>query len=588
MSANFTPDQKGYKTYKSFGTFRLFVLENFPFIAEDFDALTYYQMLCKIVGYLQDVITNNESLQYNQTELLDAFNELQSYVNNYFTDLNIQTEINNKLDQMAQNGTLANIINQQIFNELNEKVNSNTSTINTLNNKLINIKNSSIFNKMYQLIKPDGFNSSFYDNLKIYYNKNSFNYYIDIDSLLIAENKIWYISPTGNDANDGLSESTPKKSVSKLLELSDFSWHDIIIMLDGLYAYSDTSFIITKPCKIMPKNPGKVACFMGTRYDWTKEPNYNNVYYTNSTNVVNCFDMTNYETPIPLKKVTSLEEVNSTEGSYYTTSGQVYVNLNYYTIPSADNCAVCRSYGNSFGRTQNMTSNTNWKLYLKDLIFVGCQNYAFRVDYQGDNISPMIIVENCKFLCGQYVNTGLETVAGVAGGIRIAHARGLLKNCIASLNDGDGFAYTSNAVIIELDNIGSFNGRSNAENYNGSTAHNNCRVIRINGTYFNNRGPNVADVLDDCRTLNINCISFDSIANTPNAKNDFMVNKGAKMYLLNCYSKYSLSTYNIYNEDHETYPDSNIYLLNCEYDTIDGYITNYIPKYIGNYNYDTL
>lgn len=110
MSANFTPDQKGYKTYQSFGTFRLFVLENFPFIAEDFDALTYYQMLCKVVGYLQDVITNNESLQYNQTKLLDAFNELQNYVNTYFESLDVQNEINNKLDQMAQDGTLENIL----------------------------------------------------------------------------------------------------------------------------------------------------------------------------------------------------------------------------------------------------------------------------------------------------------------------------------------------------------------------------------------------------------------------------------------------------------------------------------------------
>lgn len=110
MSANFTPEQKDYKSYQSFGTFRLFVLENFPFIAEDFDALTYYQMLCKVVGYLNDVITNNESLQYNQTELLDAFNELQSYVNTYFDNLDLQTEINNKLDQMAQDGTLQEII----------------------------------------------------------------------------------------------------------------------------------------------------------------------------------------------------------------------------------------------------------------------------------------------------------------------------------------------------------------------------------------------------------------------------------------------------------------------------------------------
>lgn len=131
MSANFTPDQKDYKNYKGFGSFKLFVLENFPFIEEDFDALTYYQMLCKVVGYLQDVITNNESLQYNQTELLDAFNELQNYVNTYFDNLDVQTEINNKLDQMAQDGTLQEIIAQYLqlagilaYNTLNDMKNA--------------------------------------------------------------------------------------------------------------------------------------------------------------------------------------------------------------------------------------------------------------------------------------------------------------------------------------------------------------------------------------------------------------------------------------------------------------------------------
>ena len=135
MSVNFTPDQKGYKTYQSFGTFRLFVLENFPFISEDFDALTYYQMLCKVVGFLQDVITNNESLQYNQTELLDAFNELQSYVNTYFENLKVQEEINNKLDEMAQDGSLNDLI-KPYLDKLTNNVNQN---INALNNKIDSI-----------------------------------------------------------------------------------------------------------------------------------------------------------------------------------------------------------------------------------------------------------------------------------------------------------------------------------------------------------------------------------------------------------------------------------------------------------------
>lgn len=132
MSVNFTPEQKEYKDYKTFEPFKMFVLQNFPFITEDFDAMTYYQMLCKIVGYLKDTIDNNKLLQENQNEVLNAYNQLQGYVNNYFDNLNVQTEINNKLDSMAESGELQEIITSYLnlkgllcFNTLNDLKNAN-------------------------------------------------------------------------------------------------------------------------------------------------------------------------------------------------------------------------------------------------------------------------------------------------------------------------------------------------------------------------------------------------------------------------------------------------------------------------------
>lgn len=109
MSENFLPKQKEYKVYKDFGVFKMFVIQNFPFIAEDFDSMTYYQMLCKIVEFLKDVIENNETMQDNQVALLDAFNQLSNYVNTYFDSLDIQNEVNNKLEEMATSGELAEI-----------------------------------------------------------------------------------------------------------------------------------------------------------------------------------------------------------------------------------------------------------------------------------------------------------------------------------------------------------------------------------------------------------------------------------------------------------------------------------------------
>lgn len=94
--------------------FRRCVLQNFPFIEQDFDALTDYQLLCKVVEYLNKVINSQNEVITITESLTAAFNELQSFVTNYFDNLDVQEEINNKLDQMAEDGILQEIITTYI------------------------------------------------------------------------------------------------------------------------------------------------------------------------------------------------------------------------------------------------------------------------------------------------------------------------------------------------------------------------------------------------------------------------------------------------------------------------------------------
>lgn len=94
--------------------FRRFVLQNFPFIEQDFDALTDYELICKVVEYLNKVIVSTNASSEQLAILTDAFNELQSYVNSYFDNLDVQEEINNKLDAMVEAGTLQEIITTYI------------------------------------------------------------------------------------------------------------------------------------------------------------------------------------------------------------------------------------------------------------------------------------------------------------------------------------------------------------------------------------------------------------------------------------------------------------------------------------------
>ena len=89
--------------YKNLTPFKWFVLENFPFIEADFDALTEWQLFCKL-GKEMNKIINSTNILGTQVETLT------DYVKNYFDNLDVQEEINNKLNEMAEDGTLQEII----------------------------------------------------------------------------------------------------------------------------------------------------------------------------------------------------------------------------------------------------------------------------------------------------------------------------------------------------------------------------------------------------------------------------------------------------------------------------------------------
>lgn len=117
MAVDFRPTLNGYN---EMGNFRFWCQKVLPQVYDD--SLSYYELLCKVVDALNNVILNLNNFNVDIQNILKAFVELQDYVNNYFESLDVQTEINNKLDVMATDGTLSQIINEQIFNELNNRV----------------------------------------------------------------------------------------------------------------------------------------------------------------------------------------------------------------------------------------------------------------------------------------------------------------------------------------------------------------------------------------------------------------------------------------------------------------------------------
>lgn len=171
--------------YKNLSPFKWFVLENFPFIEEDFDALTEYELYCKIVEYLNKVIASTNELGGQVETVTNALITLENYVDNYFKNLDVQDEINNKLNDMASDGTLEQIINQEIFGQIN-------MDITNLKAKDVNLQTqiNILKNKRYILLgdsygvgwTPEGIVESWAIKFKNYMGLSDTNCYIAVEN----------------------------------------------------------------------------------------------------------------------------------------------------------------------------------------------------------------------------------------------------------------------------------------------------------------------------------------------------------------------------------------------------------------------
>lgn len=187
--------------YKNLTPFKWFVLENFPFIEADFDALTEWQLFCKLGKEINKIINSTNTVGTQVETLTD-------YVSNYFDNLDVQEEINNKLNEMAQSGQLTEIIAQYLqlagllcFNTLNDMKNAEnlvngsfvkTFGTNTYNDglgnfyKIRNILNTDIvdnvniialtnYNNLIAELIPNAYINDINNSINVLKNKNYYN-----------------------------------------------------------------------------------------------------------------------------------------------------------------------------------------------------------------------------------------------------------------------------------------------------------------------------------------------------------------------------------------------------------------------------
>lgn len=119
------------------GLFCNYIFKAIPLAFDE--SMSYYECLCGLLNYLKNTIiptVNNNAEAV--AELQNLFTKLQEYVNNYFDNLDVQDEINNKLDQMVEDGTLKNILLNytstfKVYNTTIDMINDYNNLTNNMN-----------------------------------------------------------------------------------------------------------------------------------------------------------------------------------------------------------------------------------------------------------------------------------------------------------------------------------------------------------------------------------------------------------------------------------------------------------------------
>lgn len=148
------------KEYKELSYFKRWTLENYPFIEADFDAITEYQLYCKIVEYLNKCIYNIKLMETAVDEVVKQIEDLREYVDQYLKDI---TEVLEEVEEVKRS-----------VEELTLEVASLSNKINQVDSKVDNLKyyTDNLVNDNYNTLKTyvdyqDGVINTRIDNLEI-------------------------------------------------------------------------------------------------------------------------------------------------------------------------------------------------------------------------------------------------------------------------------------------------------------------------------------------------------------------------------------------------------------------------------------
>lgn len=368
--------------------------------------------------------------------------------------------------------------------------------------------------------------------------KHNFN-----SSTITSGYSIFYVSETGSNSNNGLTEGTAWKSLNYAIDTIEANAAVLsakIIVTSNFLSRSNSqinSKTLNKDYCIEAKTGAAILATSEASLTWTLD---GGSYKSARSTVGEVFDnkiKAEYSLPSKYKKVTTKSSCDSNPGSWYTDGTSIWVNTLDSRIPDVD-IFVCLNV-----TPLSMVLNADKKVIFRNItVLNGAAAAAFNI-YSLSNIGHLIL-DNVKMLCG---NLSTENVLSVKG-IKYTWS----FNSLCAYGGRDGFNYHGyltdqgiNTFVLEYNCISFANGLTDSVNFNNNatTAHEGIRILRIGGVGYDVKGPVCADV-NGCYSVLIDCIMHDSRINTgrstkvayyfDNATSSLATNPNGKAILINC------------------------------------------------------
>lgn len=312
-----------------------------------------------------------------------------------------------------------------------------------------------------------------------------------------------YVSPTGNNANNGTTPALAKRSIANAYNAGAGT----IIAAPGDYTRTngyEGIVLAARDLTIFNSNPAGGQVIIGrweppTSLVWTQNSTYPNVWSCTRSQAAAIRDRSIVDGSGNIARLApraDIAAVAANPGSQFISGSTVHVSLADGRQPDA-NVLVFLS-GTNWSVTNVMAGRTMW-------VGEGVEFWGGDTGFGTFGLSTAsgtrIVMDRTRF---KYATSA--TAGNALSIINVSETYLFGARAEASMLDGFNYHFSDGGIgkVLEVDCIGRANGLTGGPSNNGTSIHENGRIIRLNGLYIGSEGPQVADV-NASQSWNLGC-----------------------------------------------------------------------------------